>query len=177
MASKTWHCLLGPAGLSSFRKTFGKVRILLFVNLCLYPLFCGSHQDLWSRKSFFCLYSWCVSSFPLGRTDFTLVNHASHPRASEAPMIPSGPPMEHEITKSSFSYLVPTPTPCPVTYILCSWSCRSIYQSYEVSQSDLVPVPSMQNTLSPCFTASLSTACRWYLFPFLSDSLVHLGTG
>lgn len=29
MASEAWHCLLGPAGLSSFRKTFGKIRILL----------------------------------------------------------------------------------------------------------------------------------------------------
>lgn len=37
MASKTWHCLLGPAGLSSFRKTFGKIRILLLSTYACIP--------------------------------------------------------------------------------------------------------------------------------------------
>lgn len=129
----------GPSRAVILQKALWENPHLAVFNPCLYPLLCGSHQHLRGRKSFFWLYSQCVSSFPLVRADFTLVNHASHSRASEAPKIASGFPMEH----------------------------GSIDWSYGVSQRDVVPVPSVQNALPPCSTTSLSTASRCYLFPFL----------
>lgn len=134
----------GPSRAVILQKALWGNPHLAVVNPCLYPLLCGSHQHLRSRKSFFCLYSWCISSFPLGRADFALVNHTSHPGASEAPKIASGPPMEH-------------------------WS-------YGVSQSDLVPVPSMQNALFPCSKHHSPLHTGSTCFHPSSDSLVHLGT-
>lgn len=119
---------------SCFRRAVRKIHILLLSTPCLHPLLCGSYQHLEGRKSFFCLYCGCVSAFPLGRLNFTVVNNASNPRA---PKTPNGPSKEQEIAKSSFLYLS-TPAPCPITYILYSWNQRSwsFSQPHGVSQRD-----------------------------------------